>query len=148
MASTPSGRWCCRRTARAAQVKAPVSWREAALVSAACWTVSGLGHGVLGALDEPQLSPAPLIDMGLAQWFIACHRCWRAAVAACVAGFVVLFGLVDILRTGLGRYVAGCPGHGGRVDGRLDCLPPGRSRKWTPPWRSGPTLVTGLHPPA
>jgi hypothetical protein len=87
-------------------VKRPVSWSEAALVSAACWTISGLGYGVLAALEEPQLSPAPLIGMGLAQWFFAYHRCWRAAVGACLAGFVVLFGLVDILRPDLGRYVA------------------------------------------
>ncbi|MFE7230181.1 MULTISPECIES: hypothetical protein [unclassified Streptomyces] len=83
-----------------------MSWSEAALVSAACWAVSGLGYGVLAALDEPHLSPAPLIGMGLAQWFFAYHRCWRAAVAACLTAFVVLFGLVDILRPGLGRYVA------------------------------------------
>ncbi|MFF8989867.1 hypothetical protein ACF09H_07930 [Streptomyces sp. NPDC014983] len=61
---------------------------------------------MLATLDEPQLSPAPLIGVGLPQWFFAHHRCWRAAVAACLAGFVVLFGLVDILRPGLGRYVA------------------------------------------
>ncbi|MCX5112389.1 hypothetical protein OOK13_28595 [Streptomyces sp. NBC_00378] len=44
-----------------------MSWSEAALVSAACWTFSGVGYGALAALDEPQLSPAPLIGMGLAQ---------------------------------------------------------------------------------
>ncbi|CAM5272373.1 hypothetical protein GCM10010299_44880 [Streptomyces tanashiensis] len=87
-------------------MKRPVSWSEAALVSAACWTISGLGYGVFAALDEPQLSPAPLIGLGLAQWFFAYHRCWRAAVAAFLAGFVVLFGLVDVLRPDLGRYVA------------------------------------------
>lgn len=87
-------------------MKRPVSWSEAALVSAACWTVSGLGYGVLAALEEPQLSPAPLIGMGLAQWFFAYHRCWRAAVAACLTGLVVLFGLVDTMRPDLGRYVA------------------------------------------
>lgn len=81
-------------------------WGEAALVTAACWAASGLGYGVLAALDEPQLSVAPLIGMGLARWFFARHRCWPAAVAACLAGFVVLFGLVDILRVSVGRYVA------------------------------------------
>ncbi|WP_317452143.1 MULTISPECIES: hypothetical protein [unclassified Streptomyces] len=83
-----------------------MSWSETALVSAACWAISGLGYGVFAALDEPQLSPAPVIGLGLTQWFIAYHRCWRAAVAACLAGFFVLFGLVDILRPDLGRYVA------------------------------------------
>ncbi|WP_326751598.1 hypothetical protein OIE73_05920 [Streptomyces hirsutus] len=81
-------------------------WSEAALVIAVCWAVSGLGYGVLAALDEPQLSVAPLIGLGLAQWFFARHRCWRAAVAASLAGPVVLFGLVDVLRPDLGRYVA------------------------------------------
>ncbi|MET9774553.1 hypothetical protein ABZ023_09785 [Streptomyces sp. NPDC006367] len=57
-------------------------------------------------MDEPQLSPAPLIGLGLAQWFIAYHRCWRAAVAASLTGFFVLFGIVDIMRPDLGRYVA------------------------------------------
>ena len=87
-------------------MKRPVSWSEAALLSAACWTVSGLGYAVLDALDEPQLSPAPLIAVGLAQWFFAYHRCWPAAAAAGLTAFVVLFALVDILRPGLGRYVA------------------------------------------
>ncbi|MEU7384467.1 MULTISPECIES: hypothetical protein [unclassified Streptomyces] len=83
-----------------------VSWSEAALVAVACWVVSGLGYGVLAALDEPQLSPAPLIVMGLSQWFWASHRFWLAGVAASLAGPVVLFALVDVLRPGLGRYVA------------------------------------------
>ncbi|MFE4415197.1 hypothetical protein [Streptomyces sp. NPDC056821] len=83
-----------------------VSWSEAALVAVACWAVSGLGYGVLAALDEPQLSVAPLIGMGLVQWFWARHRFWPAGVAAGLAGAVVLFALVDVLRPGLGRYVA------------------------------------------
>ncbi|MFG2369899.1 hypothetical protein ACGFY9_00270 [Streptomyces sp. NPDC048504] len=83
-----------------------VSWSEAAFVATACWAVSALGYGVIAALDEPQLSVAPLIGLGLAQWFWARHRSWFAAVAAGLAGAVVLFGLVDILRPELGRYVA------------------------------------------
>ncbi|MFE9171084.1 hypothetical protein ACFYNZ_16415 [Streptomyces kebangsaanensis] len=83
-----------------------VPWSEAALVAVACWAVSGLGYGVLAALDEPQLSPAPLILMGLSQWFWARHRFWPAGVAASLTGAVVLFALVDVLRPGLGRYVA------------------------------------------
>ena len=83
-----------------------VSWSEAALVAAACWLTSGLGYGVLAALDEPELSVAPLIGMGLVQWFWARHRLWPAAIAAGLAGAVVLLGLVDALRPTLGRYVA------------------------------------------
>ncbi|WP_238431383.1 hypothetical protein [Streptomyces cavernae] len=94
------------QTDPATQVKRPVSWREAAIVIAACWAVSGLGYGVLAALGEPQLSVAPLIAIWLAQWFFAYHRFWRAAIAAGLAGFAMLFGLVDILRPGLGRYAA------------------------------------------
>ncbi|MGW3652066.1 hypothetical protein [Streptomyces sp. NPDC000878] len=82
------------------------SWGEAALVAAVCWLVSGLGYGVIAALDEPQLSVAPFIGLGLVQWFRARHRSWLTAVAAGLAGAVVLFGLVDILRPELGRYVA------------------------------------------
>ncbi|WP_329282304.1 hypothetical protein [Streptomyces sp. NBC_01451] len=83
-----------------------VSWSEAALVAAVCWTVSGLGYGVIAALDEPQLSVAPLIGLGLVQWFWARHRSWLAGATAGLAGAVVLFGLVDILRPELGRYAA------------------------------------------
>lgn len=75
-------------------------------MAAACWAVSGLGYGVLAALDEPHLSVAPFIGMGLVQWFWARHRFWPAAVAAGLAGAVVLFGLVDVLRPELSRYVA------------------------------------------
>ncbi|MDG9720682.1 hypothetical protein [Streptomyces sp. DH24] len=82
------------------------SWSEAVLVAAACWAVSVLGYGVLAALDEPQLSVAPLIGAGLLQWFWARHRSWPAGVAAGLAGAAVLFGLVDVLRPELGRYVA------------------------------------------
>lgn len=83
-----------------------VSWGEAALVVATCWMVSGLGYGLIAVLDEPQLSVAPLIGLGLVQWFWARCRSWLAAAVAGVAGVVVLFGLVDILRPELGRYVA------------------------------------------
>nr|WSZ18874.1 hypothetical protein OH837_38850 [Streptomyces canus] len=44
--------------------------------------------------------------MGLVQWFWARHRSWPTAAAAGLLGAVVLFGLVDILRPELGRYVA------------------------------------------
>ncbi|WP_432077196.1 hypothetical protein [Streptomyces wuyuanensis] len=83
-----------------------VSWSEAALVAAACWVVSGLGYTASAALDEPQLSVAPLIGAGLMQWFWARHRSWPAGIAAGLVGVAVLFGLVDILRPELGRYVA------------------------------------------
>ncbi|MFD8827837.1 hypothetical protein ACFV1C_36565 [Streptomyces sp. NPDC059605] len=83
-----------------------VSWREAALVAAACWAVSGLGYTASVALDEPQLSVAPLIGIGLVQWFRTRHRSWPAGIAAGAAGVAVLFGLVDALRPELGRYVA------------------------------------------
>ncbi|MEU9321616.1 hypothetical protein [Streptomyces sp. NPDC048295] len=83
-----------------------VPWSEAALVAVACWVVSVLGYGVLAVLDEPRLPVAPLIGMGLVQWFWARHRFWQAAVAAGLAGAVVLFGLVDALRPGMDRYVA------------------------------------------
>ncbi|MEV5086270.1 hypothetical protein AB0K74_49075 [Streptomyces sp. NPDC056159] len=73
-----------------------VPWSEAALVAIACWAGSGLGYGVLAALDKPQLSVAPLICMGLVQWFWARPRFWPAAVAAGLAGTVVLFALVDV----------------------------------------------------
>ncbi|MFF9496526.1 hypothetical protein [Streptomyces flaveolus] len=75
-------------------------------MAVACWAVSGLGYGVLAALDAPHVPVAPLIGMGLVQWFWARHRFWSAGVAAGVAGAVVLFALVDVLRPGLGRYVA------------------------------------------
>jgi hypothetical protein len=87
-------------------VNRSVSWGEAALVAAVCWVVSGLGYGVIAALAEPQLSVASLVGLGLFQWFWVCHRSWLAGVAAGLAGVVVLFGLVDILRPELGRYVA------------------------------------------
>ncbi|GED90490.1 hypothetical protein TNCT6_75750 [Streptomyces sp. 6-11-2] len=87
-------------------MKCAVPWSEAALVAVACWAVSGLGYGVLAALDEPHLPVAPLIGMGLVQWFWARHRFWPAAVAAGLAGAAVLFALVDVLRPGLGRSVA------------------------------------------
>ncbi|MFF9125860.1 hypothetical protein ACF09J_21560 [Streptomyces sp. NPDC014889] len=83
-----------------------VTWSEAALVAVACWAVSGLGYGVLAALDAPHVPVAPLIVMWLSQWFWASHRFWLAGVAASIAGSVVLFALVDVLRPGLGRYVA------------------------------------------
>ncbi|MEU6012319.1 hypothetical protein [Streptomyces sp. NPDC047453] len=83
-----------------------VSWSEAALVAVACWAVSGLGYGVLAAFDAPHVPVAPLIVMWLAQWFLARHRFWLAGVAASLAGAVVLFALIDVLRPGLGRYVA------------------------------------------
>ncbi|MGW4824283.1 hypothetical protein ACWEP4_36450 [Streptomyces sp. NPDC004227] len=83
-----------------------VTWSEAALVAVACWAVSGLGYGVLAALDAPHVPVAPLILMGLSQWFWASHRFWLAGVAASLAGPVVLFALIDVLRPGLGRYVA------------------------------------------
>ncbi|MFF8917301.1 hypothetical protein ACF08M_29325 [Streptomyces sp. NPDC015032] len=40
------------------------------------------------------------------QWFWARHRSWTAGIAAGLIGAAVLFGLVDILRPELGRYVA------------------------------------------
>ncbi|WP_327241564.1 hypothetical protein [Streptomyces sp. NBC_01320] len=83
-----------------------VTWSEAALVAVACWAVSGLGYGVLAALDAPHVPVAPLIVTGLVQWFWARHRFWQAGVAAGLAGAVVLFALVDVLRPSLGRYVA------------------------------------------
>ncbi|MEV7960532.1 hypothetical protein [Streptomyces sp. NPDC088141] len=83
-----------------------ISWNEATFVVAVCWAVSGLGYTASAALDEPQLSVAPLIGLGLVQWFWARHRSWPAAVAAGPAGAVVLFALVDVLRPKLGRYVA------------------------------------------
>lgn len=87
-------------------MKRPVPWSEAVLVIAACWVVSGLGYGVLAALDEPQLSVAPLICMGPARWSSTRHRWWRAAIAAGFAGTVVMPGLMDVLRPDLGTYVA------------------------------------------
>ncbi|MEU3451477.1 hypothetical protein AB0H29_30275 [Streptomyces thermolilacinus] len=83
-----------------------VSWREAALVAAACWAVSVLGYAGSAALDEPRLSVAPLVGAGLTRWFLARHRSWPAGVAAGLVGAAVLFPLVDILRPELGRYVA------------------------------------------
>ncbi|MER7741952.1 hypothetical protein ABTX34_27180 [Streptomyces sp. NPDC096538] len=83
-----------------------VSWSEAALVAAACWAISVPGYAASAALDEPQLSVAPLIGAGLVQWFWARHRSWPAGFAAGFAGAAVLFALVDILRPELGRYVA------------------------------------------
>ncbi|PWI09383.1 hypothetical protein DIZ27_16915 [Streptomyces sp. NWU339] len=82
-----------------------VSWGEALLVTLACWMVSCLGYAVFAALDEPGLAVAPLLGMGLVQWFWTRHRVWPAAVAAAFAGVVVLFGAVDLLRPDLGRYV-------------------------------------------
>ncbi|MCY0940493.1 hypothetical protein [Streptomyces antarcticus] len=82
------------------------SWGEAALVAAVCWAVSGLGYTASAALDEPQLSVAPLVGAGLVQWFWARHRSWPAGVAAGLVGAAVLFALVDMLRPELGRYVA------------------------------------------
>ncbi len=76
-------------------------------MAVACWAVSGLGYAVLTALDEPSLSVAPLVGMGLVQWFWARHRSWPTGVAAGLVGTVTLFWLVDVLRPHLGRYVAG-----------------------------------------
>lgn len=83
-----------------------VSWREAALVAAACWAVGVLGYTASAALDEPRLSVAPLIGAGLTRWFLTRHRSWPAGVAAGLVGAAVLFALVDSLRPELGRYVA------------------------------------------
>ncbi|WNI24305.1 hypothetical protein [Streptomyces sp. ITFR-16] len=83
-----------------------MSWREAAFVTAVCWAASGLGYGVIAALDEPQWSVAPLIGMGLGHWFFTRHRSWWPALAAVVAGSATLFGLVDALRPELGRHAA------------------------------------------
>ncbi|MFD5448255.1 hypothetical protein ACWDTR_19470 [Streptomyces sp. NPDC003470] len=104
-----------RRRARRRDGKAPVGRHkatrpvlrsEAALVIGACWAVSVLGHSVTAALDEPLLPVAPLIGAGLVRWFWTRHHSWPAAVAAGLAGAVVLFGLVDVLRPELNRYVA------------------------------------------
>ncbi|WP_327698944.1 hypothetical protein [Streptomyces sp. NBC_00459] len=84
----------------------PVSWSEAVFVAAVCWTVSGLGYGVLAALDEPQLSMAPLVGIWLVCWFWTRRRSWPTAVVAGLAGAVVLFWLVDLLRPEFDRYVA------------------------------------------
>ncbi|MFI8306759.1 hypothetical protein ACIF80_25635 [Streptomyces sp. NPDC085927] len=81
-------------------------WSEAALVAVACWVVSVLGYGVLAALDEPRLSVAPLVGMGLLQWFWTRRRSWPAGVAAGLVGVAVLFALVDLLRPELSRYIA------------------------------------------
>ncbi|WP_406726752.1 hypothetical protein WJ438_21955 [Streptomyces sp. GD-15H] len=89
-----------------------VSWGEALLVALACWVVSCLGYAVLAALDEPGLTVAPLLCLGLVQWFWTRHRVWPAAVAAACAGVVVLFGVVDLLRPDLGRYVGDAPATG------------------------------------
>ncbi|WP_411082995.1 hypothetical protein [Streptomyces sp. cmx-18-6] len=82
-----------------------VAWSEAALVAVACWVVSGLGCGVLVALDRQHFSVAPLVGTGLVQWFWARHRSWPAGVAAGLVGAVVLFVLIDALRPELGRHV-------------------------------------------
>ncbi|MBL3668830.1 hypothetical protein JL475_23095 [Streptomyces sp. M2CJ-2] len=82
-----------------------VSWSETLLVVLVCWVVSCLGYAVFAALDEPGLAVAPLLGMGLVQWFWTRHRVWPAAIAAVFAGVVVLFGTVDLLRPDLGRYV-------------------------------------------
>ncbi|MFC5953071.1 hypothetical protein ACFP51_00765 [Streptomyces pratens] len=83
-----------------------VPWNEAVLVAAVCWTVCGLGYGVLAVLDEPHVPVAPLIGIGLVRWFFERHRFWPAAFAAGPAGAVTLFGLVDVLRPTLNHYVA------------------------------------------
>ncbi|WP_254705830.1 hypothetical protein [Streptomyces vilmorinianum] len=82
-----------------------VSWGEVALVASVCWLVTGVGYAVFAALDEPGLSVAPLLGFGLVQWVWARHRDLTSALAAAFAGAVILFGLVDVLRPGLGRYV-------------------------------------------
>ncbi|MEF9904821.1 hypothetical protein [Streptomyces sp. P9-A2] len=81
-----------------------VSWTEALLVASVCWVVNCLGYAVLAALDEPGIAVAPLLCIGLAQWFWTRHRVWPAAVAAGLAGIAVLFGTLDLLRPDLGRY--------------------------------------------
>ncbi|MFE7711969.1 hypothetical protein ACFU6I_40870 [Streptomyces sp. NPDC057486] len=85
--------------------KPGVSWAEVALVSSVCWVVTGVGYTVFAAFDEQGLSVAPLLGYGLAQWFWTRHRDWTAALAAAVAGAIALFGLVDVLRPDLGRFV-------------------------------------------
>jgi hypothetical protein len=40
------------------------------------------------------------------QWFWTRHRSWPAGIAAGLIGAAVLFGLVDILRPELDRYIA------------------------------------------
>lgn len=84
--------------------KPGVSWAEVALVAALCWLATGVGYVVFAALDEPGLSVAPLLGFGLAQWFWTRHHDCKAASAAAAAG-VTLFGLVDVLRPDLGRFV-------------------------------------------
>ncbi|MFE9921136.1 hypothetical protein ACFYQA_06030 [Streptomyces sp. NPDC005774] len=83
-----------------------VPWREAVLVVTVCWATGGLGYVVLTLLDEPHLSTAPLIGIGLVQWSFTRHRCWPAALAAVLAGTAVLFGLVDALRPRLDSPLA------------------------------------------
>ncbi|MFE7040146.1 hypothetical protein ACFU9X_12040 [Streptomyces atratus] len=89
-----------------------VRWNEAALVAVACWAVSIPGYGVLAAPDEPHVPVAPLIGVGLVQWFrgapphLADRGCGRPL------GAVVLFGLVGALRPGVDPYVVDAPATG------------------------------------
>ncbi|MFC8509489.1 hypothetical protein ACFU3J_20520 [Streptomyces sp. NPDC057411] len=83
-----------------------VSWGEAARVAALCWVLSGVVYAGFAAIHARGLSPAPLLSLGLARWFVSRPRDRTAGALAAVAGAATLFGLVDALRPPLGRYVA------------------------------------------
>ncbi|MFF9839534.1 hypothetical protein [Streptomyces sp. NPDC013740] len=83
-----------------------VSWGEAARVAALCWVLSGVLYAGFAAIHARGLSPAPLLSLGLARWFVSRPRDRTAGALAAVAGAATLFGLVDALRPPLGRYVA------------------------------------------
>ncbi|MFE1383578.1 hypothetical protein ACFW6S_31985 [Streptomyces sp. NPDC058740] len=83
-----------------------VSWGEAARVAALCWVLSGVVYAGFAAIHARGLSPAPLLSLGLARWFVSRPRDRTAGALAAVAGAATLFGLVDALQPPLGRYVA------------------------------------------
>lgn len=137
--------WRARR--RVAEVKRPVSWGEAALVTAACWAVSGVGYGVLAALDEPAvvrgspdrhgtgplvLRASPLLAGGCRGVPLGVRRAVRArGHPACE----------------LGSVRGGRPRHGGRVHGGPRRLHPGRSGKPTPPRTPDRSVISDHQPP-
>ncbi|MBB1252386.1 hypothetical protein H3146_03225 [Streptomyces sp. OF3] len=71
----------------------------------ACWLVIGVGYAAFAAFDEPGLPVAPLLAYPVAAWCWTRRRDWRAVVAAAAAGAVTMFGLLDVLRPDLGRFV-------------------------------------------
>jgi hypothetical protein len=84
----------------------PVTWVEAAEVSAVCAVMLAATWAVLDWLDERQFPVTAPVVMVLAQWFVTRHRHWGAGPAAAVTGSVVLFVLVDRLRPHLDRLLA------------------------------------------